>query len=96
MYNAEYISVNHEQYLKVNTPLTQALPVNGPNLTTNTGSLVTLRLDILQNPGQTASLSLMALQDCQQKKNYVINNYKLEYTICYLLLKIISGFFGMH
>jgi hypothetical protein len=70
-----------------NTPLIEALPVDGPNLTISTDWLVTLSLDILQNPGQTASLSLMALQDCQQKTNYVIHNCKLEYTIYYFIAK---------
>jgi hypothetical protein len=50
---------------KSNTPLIQELPVDGPNLTTDTDWLVTLEPDIRQKPGYTASVSLMALQDCQ-------------------------------
>jgi hypothetical protein len=59
--------------------------VDGPNLTTHNDWLVTLSLDILQNPGQTASLSLMTLQDCQRKKNYVTQDCKLEHTIYYFI-----------
>ena len=70
-----------------NTPLIEVLLVDGPNLTSNTDWLVTLSLDILQNPGQTASLSVMALQDCQQKKNYVTQNCKLEHTLYYFIAK---------
>jgi hypothetical protein len=81
---------------KSNTPLIKELLVDGPNLTTDTDWLVTLESDILQKPGYTASLSLMALQDCQQKKNYVIHNCKLEHTIYYFIAQIISGFLAMH
>jgi hypothetical protein len=56
------------------TPLIETLPVDGPNLTTDTDWLVTLSLDIPQYPGHAASFSLMALQDCQQKNNNVIHN----------------------
>ena len=65
-------------------------------LKTHNDWLVTLSLDILQNPGQTASLSLMTLQDCQRKKNYVTQDCKLEHTMYYFLLKIISGFLHPH
>jgi hypothetical protein len=53
--NAGSIAANSEQYLKKHT-LKQALLVNGPQLR-HTEWRVTTRLDILQNPEQTASLS---------------------------------------
>jgi hypothetical protein len=68
-----------------NTPLIDALLVDGTHLPTDTDWLVTLSLDILQNPGQTASHSLVALQDLQKKKNYVTQNCKLEHTIYYFI-----------
>jgi hypothetical protein len=40
-----------------NTPLMQALLEDGPQFKTHLAWLVTLELGILQNPGQTASLS---------------------------------------
>jgi hypothetical protein len=55
-----------------NTPSIQALLEDGPQFTTHSARLVTLELGILQNPGQTASLSLVPLMDCQQKYNYMI------------------------
>jgi hypothetical protein len=48
--------------------------MDGPQLKAHTAQLVTLKLDILQNPGQTASLSQTPLQDCQQKNNYMTQN----------------------
>jgi hypothetical protein len=66
--------------------------VDGPNLTTDTDWLVTLSLDIPQYPGHTASLSLMALQDCQQKNNYMIHNCKLEHILYYFIHENNSSF----
>jgi len=51
--------------------------VDGTTLKTHTASLVTLKLDILQNPSQTASLSLMPPQDCQQENNNMTQNCKI-------------------
>jgi len=52
--------------------------VDGPQFKTHTAWLVTHKLDILQNHGQAATLSLMPLQDCQKKKNnYMTSNFKL-------------------
>jgi hypothetical protein len=59
--------------IKGNIPSTQALLVDGRQFKTHTAWLFTLKLDIFQNPGQTASLSLMLLQDCQQN-NYITVN----------------------
>jgi hypothetical protein len=47
---------------------------------------VTLELGIVQNPGQTAPLSLMPLQDCQKKNNYVTHNYKLQHNIYHFII----------
>jgi len=47
-----------------NTPLIRALLKDGPQFKTHSAWMVTLELGILQNPGQTASLSLVPLQDC--------------------------------
>jgi len=55
--------------------------MDGPQLKTHTAKLVTLKLDILQDPGQTASLPRTPLEDCQQKNNYMAQNYRLPYTI---------------
>jgi len=55
-----------------NTPLIQALFGDGPQFKTHSAWLVTLELGILQNPGQTASLSQVPVKDCQQNKNYMI------------------------
>jgi len=43
-----------------NTPLILALLEDGPQFTTHTAWSVTMKLDILQNPGQTDSRSLMS------------------------------------
>ena len=48
--------------IKSNTPLLQALLVDGPQFKIHNAWLVTL-IDILQKTGQTASLSLTPLQD---------------------------------
>jgi hypothetical protein len=55
--------------IKSNTPLIQALLVGGPRFKVHSAWLVTLKIDILQKTGQTASLSLTPLQDTQQKNN---------------------------
>jgi hypothetical protein len=43
--------------------------------------LVTLKLDILQNFKKTSSLSIIPLQDCKQKNNYMKYNCELQYTV---------------
>jgi hypothetical protein len=45
--------------------------MDGRQLKAHFPQLVTLKLDILQNPGQTASLSQTSLQECLQKNNYI-------------------------
>ena len=55
-----------------NTPFTQAICWDGPQFQTHSARVVTLEIGILQNPGQTASLSIAPLKDCQQKNNYKI------------------------
>jgi len=60
-----------------NTPLIQALLEDGPQFKTHSAWLVTLELGILQNPGQTASLSLVPLKDCQQKNSHTAQNCKI-------------------
>jgi len=54
-----------------NTPVIQAVLVDGPQFKNQTAWLVTPKLDILQTPGQTPSFTLMPWQDCQQKNNYM-------------------------
>ena len=49
-YNAGSILANHKQYLFSNTPLIQELLVDSPQFMTHTAPLVTLKLDILQDP----------------------------------------------
>ena len=51
--------------------------MDDPQLKAHTARLAILKFHILQNPGKTASLPLKALQDCQQKKNYMIINCNL-------------------
>jgi hypothetical protein len=53
---------------KKNIPLLQALLVDGPQFMIHNAWLVTLKTDILQKTGKTASLS-PPLQDTQQKNN---------------------------
>jgi hypothetical protein len=60
-----------------NTPLIQALIEDGQQFKTHSAWLVTLELGILQNPGQTASRSLVPLKDCQQKNNQIAQNYTI-------------------
>jgi hypothetical protein len=55
----------------INTPVIQAHLVDGPHLQNQTAWLLTQKLDILLNPEQTASFSLMPLQDCQQNNDYM-------------------------
>jgi hypothetical protein len=55
-----------------NTPFIQALCGDDPQFQTHSARLVTLEIGILQNPGQTASLSIAPLKDCQQNNNYKI------------------------
>jgi len=43
--------------------------MDGPQCQIHNAQLVTQKIDILQKTGQTASLSLMPLQDNQQKTN---------------------------
>jgi len=43
--------------------------MDGPQFKIHKAWLVTLKIDILQMTRQTASLSLMPLQDTQQKNN---------------------------
>jgi hypothetical protein len=59
----------------------QAFLVDGPQLKPHIAQLVSLKLDILPNPGYRASLSQIPLQDCQQKNNYTAQNCRLSYTI---------------
>jgi len=60
-----------------NPPLIQALLQDGPKFMTHSAWLVTLQLGILQNPGQTASLSLVPPKDCQQKNKHMAQNWKI-------------------
>jgi hypothetical protein len=55
--------------IESNTPSIQALLVDGPNFKIHNAWPVTLKTDILQKTGQTASLSLTPLQETQQKNN---------------------------
>jgi len=48
--------------------------MNGPQLKAHIAQLAILKFHILRNPGQTASLPLRALQDCQLKKDYMTIN----------------------
>ena len=43
--------------------------MDGPQFKVQSAWLVTLKTDILQKTGQTASLALTPLQDTQQKNN---------------------------
>jgi hypothetical protein len=47
--------------------------------------LTILKFHILRNPGQTASLPLTALQDCQLKKNYMTINCNLSYNVYFFI-----------
>jgi hypothetical protein len=50
-----------------NTPSIQALLMDAPQFTTYATWLVILKPDILQNAGQTVSLSLTPLQDSKRR-----------------------------
>jgi hypothetical protein len=76
-----------------NTPFTQALCWNGPQFQTHSARAVILEIGILQNPGETASLSnsttegLLTEEQLLDKK--VFNLIKLYIS---LLLLIITWF----
>lgn len=60
-----------------NTHLIQALHEDGPQFETHSAWLVTMELGILHNHGQTASLSLLPLMDCQLKNNHMEQTCKI-------------------
>jgi len=64
-----HLSQQSVSSIKSNEPLIQALLVDGPQFKIHNAWLVTLKIDILRKTGETASLSLMPLQDTQQKNN---------------------------
>ena len=63
--------------IQSNTPLIQALLTDGSQFKIHNAWLVTLKIDIVQTTGQTASLALTPLQDTQQKNNQVTYNCTL-------------------
>jgi hypothetical protein len=67
-----------QQTVGSNTPFIQALLEEAPQFQTHLAWLVILEFGILQNPGQTASLSLVPLKDCQQKNNHTAQNCKFN------------------